>query len=65
MEKISRTTLAKYAATLGRQSIAGQALRRFDVEKEQGRNVAAYLRNNGFAVTIWSASGIPETVRYG
>ena len=65
MDRITRITHARSAGLLGLSSSAGQALRRFEEEKEQGRRPVAFQRNNGFAVTFSSVGGVPETITYG
>ena len=49
-EKITRPTLAKYAAMLGRGSIAATALAVYDWHKNLGEHQEIHLKNNGFIV---------------
>lgn len=65
-ERITRKTLARYAALLGRGSVAAKALQAYDAAKADGRSpVGAWIRTNGFDVTYENQSGQPVTHSFG
>lgn len=47
---IRRTTLARYAALLGRDSIAAEALATYDAIRDTGNRAQITMHNNGFRV---------------
>lgn len=46
--KVTRGTLAKYAALLGRDSFAAELLAHYDAIKRKGASPVILMNNNGF-----------------
>lgn len=60
---ITRPTLAKYAAALGPDSIAADALATFDAIRQSGNRAQATMTNNGFKVYRAGGQEFPRPVR--
>lgn len=59
---IRRATLAKYAALLGRESIAAEALATFDAIRDTGNRAQITMHNNGFRVYRAGVREFPRPV---